>query len=185
MPTMTRQRPLISGLFYFMEVWKKIKGFENYEISNLGGVRSILKRPNKKYSMFRILKPYQANNGYIAIRLTINKKVKNLLIHRLIAITFIENSNEKIQVNHINGIKTDNRIENLEWCTPSENIIHSYKVLDKNVYSRKLSYKQVLDIRIELKNYKYGMVSLIAKKYNVSKDIIGLIKNNKTYKNAK
>ena len=185
MPTMTRQRPPISGLFYFMEIWKKINGFENYEISNLGGVRSMLKRPNKKGSTFRILKPYKTKNGYIAIRLTIDKKAKNLLFHRLIAITFIENTNKKTQVNHKNGIKTDNRVENLEWCTPSENVIHSYEVLEKNVYSRKLNYRQVLDIRTELKNYKYGMVSLIAKKYNVSKDIIGLIKKNKTYKNAK
>jgi hypothetical protein len=82
----------------------------------------------KVYSRYRELKP-QTNpkTGYKTVGLIKDKKQKNIAIHRLMALTFLPPSKNKTQVNHINSIKTDNRLENLEWCTASENAIHSWK----------------------------------------------------------
>lgn len=103
----------------------KIKNFPDYYISKCGKVLSL--RTNNK----KILKN-RKNNGYVSIILYKKKyKYYDKLIHRLVAQQFILNPQNKPQVNHINGIKTDNNINNLEWCSSSENIKHSYRILNK------------------------------------------------------
>jgi hypothetical protein len=104
------------------EIFKDIPGYEGlYQASPSGKIRSILS------SKPRILKANQDRCGYLYYGLYRNGKSKSLKEHRLVAVTFIENAGGKEEVNHKNGIKTDNRVENLEWNTPSENILHGYK----------------------------------------------------------
>lgn len=97
-----------------MELFKDIKGYPGYQISNFGRVWS---DKSQKY-----LSPVPNNNGYLQIKMiAVNGKRKNELIHRLVAIHFIDNPEGKAEVNHINHQRDDNRIENLEWVSKSEN----------------------------------------------------------------
>lgn len=106
------------------EIWKYIPGFDNaYQVSNLGRVKSMNYNHTGKEKLRKLdLK----KTGYQQVELFKNRKPKVCLVHRLVAITFIPNPENKKEVNHINGIKDDNRVENLEWVTPSENVRHSY-----------------------------------------------------------
>jgi len=116
------------------EIFKDIAGYEGlYQVSNFGRVKSlknIVKYKNNKIYIYkeRILNLEECKNGYLRINLQKNKKRKHYLLHRLIAQTFIPNPKNKPTVNHINGIKSDNRIENLEWNTRSENTKHAFRI---------------------------------------------------------
>lgn len=106
------------------EIWVTVAGFARYEISNLANIRRRLK--NGKY---KTLKHRTASHGYKTVNLCTSPKDKkiNKYVHRLLAEAFIPPSPGKQQVNHINGNKSDNRLENLEWSTKSENSFHGYK----------------------------------------------------------
>lgn len=110
-----------------MEIWKDIEGFEGrYQVSNFGNVKSLgCKRNGKKE---KILKQHYDKRGYKKVTLSKNYELKSFSVHRLVAIAFLENLENKRTVNHINGIKHDNRVENLEWCTDSENTKHAFKL---------------------------------------------------------
>lgn len=116
------------------EVWKDIIGYEGiYAISNLGRVKRYAHKQLQRNNIFnqiadRINKFSKAAGGYCRIGLHNNKVTKTFSMHRLIAIHFIPNPENKPHINHINGIRNDNRIENLEWCTASENVYHTYKL---------------------------------------------------------
>lgn len=101
------------------EILKPIKDFENlYQVSNLGQVSNYRK----------VLKPFVNNSGYEVIDLKNNGSRKKFLVHRLVAQAFIENPNGYKVVNHLDGNKHHNSVDNLEWCTNSMNILHARKI---------------------------------------------------------
>ena len=98
------------------EIWRTIKGYESqYQVSDKGRVRSI------KFGKERILKPGISTCGYIQVQLWKNGEKKNLLVHRLVAQTFIPNLDNLPQVNHIDENPSNNKVENLEWCDAKYN----------------------------------------------------------------
>jgi hypothetical protein len=116
------------------EIWKDVVGFEGlYKVSNLGNVigigkswvcgmyDSIIVKPES------IRKQSTDTGGYKQVWLCKDGKAKNYLVHRLVAKTFLENPENKKDINHKNGNKTDNGLDNLEWCTRSENVLHAFK----------------------------------------------------------
>lgn len=99
-----------------MEIWKDIKGYEDYKVSNLGRVK------NKHGRVIALVK----NNGYDTIQLHKDNIKKRFSVHRLVAEVFIPNPSRKPQINHLNSKRDDNRVENLEWVTQKENNTHRY-----------------------------------------------------------
>jgi hypothetical protein len=158
------------------EVWLPVKGYEGiYEVSNLGRVKS-LKR--KKILIDIILKPNVNKYGYKYIVLSKNKDKKTFAIHRLVALCFIDNDKNKPCVNHINGVKTNNFVHNLEWCTYSENINHALKIglrkdVSENHWNNKLSKKDVVDIK---KLLGKETQKEIAKRFKINQSTVSDIK---------
>lgn len=101
------------------EIWKNIKDYPNYQVSNMGRVKSL---SNNKTRKEKILKLHSDRNGYLFLSLSKDGKYKNIRIHRLVATAFIPNPNNLPEVNHRNEDKTDNRVENLEYCNRKYNI---------------------------------------------------------------
>jgi len=161
------------------EEWKNIEGFENlYQISNLGRFKSF--KNNKE----KILRPADAM-GYEIIRLFKDKKIYTLKTHRLVAYHFIDNPENKPEVNHKNGNKKDNTIFNLEWMTRSENMKHAIltglKGIKKGIDNgnSKLNESDVRQIKNELSHLT---CSKLSEMFNVSRAAIHLIKNNTNWK---
>lgn len=108
------------------EIWKDIPEYEGlYQISNLGNIKSQHSNRMSGQRPGKLLKITLMKNGYMSLELRMGDTNKRHLVHRLIAEVFIPNPDKRPVVNHINGIKNDNRIENLEWCTQSENVRHA------------------------------------------------------------
>ncbi len=159
------------GILKMPKLWVKLEEFEeNYEINNFSEIRSVKTK--------KILKQ-QENFGYRVIGLRLEKKTYYRRVHRLLARAFIPNSNKYKEINHINGIKSDNRLENLEWCSRQKNVIHSWKTglkvkqLGQDVSNSKLKNHEVLEIKKLLK--QRIKQKLIAKEFKVDPSLISHI----------
>lgn len=155
---------------------KPIVGFEDYKINQFGEVI------NKHDKM---LKHSTDRYGYKFVTLYRNKKPNIKYIHRLVALSFIPNPDNKETVNHINGNKGDNKLENLEWATYSENIRHAYKLGLSSVHKQfgeksgtaKLNRQKVAEIRALTATRKYKQKE-IAEMYGVKRETIRKVTNN-------
>lgn len=104
----------------YKEIWRDIKGYEgSYQVSTLGEVRNLRTNPP------RLLKPWRHPAGYVCVTLSQDSKKTKHLVHRIVAEAFLPNPENKPQVNHKNGDKSDNNVNNLEWCSGLENSRHS------------------------------------------------------------
>ena len=133
------------------EIWKDIKGYEGlYQVSNLGRVKRIGKYKNQfntEWESNKCLKMNKDRDGYCLVHLSKEGIVKCKKAHRLVAETFIENPENYEMINHKNEIKDDNRVENLEWCSHSENQKHALRTgLNVKPYAAGKYKKAVLQI---------------------------------------
>lgn len=106
------------------EIWKDIEGYKGkYQVSNYGRVKSFVANKHRTES---ILKHSLCTAGYLKVQLSNKGKIKQIMVHRLVANAFIPNLDNKRTVNHIDGNKHNNMVSNLEWCSYSENMKHAY-----------------------------------------------------------
>lgn len=159
------------------EIFKPVPNYEGlYEGSNFGRIKSL---PRGKKGKEKILKP--TKQTYYIIDLCKGGEIKRFLVHRLIAKTFLENTKNKEHVNHIDGNKLNNKLENLEWVTRSENQLHAIQYglrTTKGVKNSqcKLTEKQVIEIFNDKRKY-----SEISNQHNISIPTICDIKKNRSW----
>lgn len=178
------------------EIWKDIAGYEGlYQVSNLGRVKSLdkyvntgIKNQEKRFISGKIIKQTSDKDGYLRVGLNINNSKKIFPVHRIVCLSFHENTENKPQVNHKDGIKFHNYEWNLEWSTLSENRIHAYNTGLQNGLNRrgeksnfvKLTEDQILKIRSEYIPYKVKQ-KYLAEKYGVTQSAISAIINKKNW----
>lgn len=160
------------------EVWKDVVGYEGYyQISNYGYVKNILTG--------KIKIPVKRKDGYYNIKLTVKQKYKMFLLHRLLAQHFIDNINNYPEVNHIDGIKINGKLENLEWVDRSMNMKHRYKIgLCNHIGSNNNCAKINEVIARNIKNLFYEGLTIKEILYiypKISRDIINNIKFGKAW----
>lgn len=172
------------------EEWRKVPGSDVYEVSNLGRIRTVGRYVNTCYGAKRFVKPRVLNlTGGKRVYTRISKKINGTtLVHRLVAMAWIPNPEGHKVINHKNGIRNDNRVENLEWCTQQHNMAHAMEIglskpfINKSCeesISAKLTNDKVREIKRKL---MMGVKNAeIAREYGVVKGTISEIKRGKTW----
>lgn len=159
-----------------MEEWRVIKDFPDYEVSDLGRVRSkdryiwqnFAHGYKQRFCKSSIIKPLNAK-GYRRVGLYHGNGKELFSVHRLVAEAFINNPQNKRVVNHKNGIKDDNRLSNLEWCTDSENCIHALKT------GLRKAQKGSKSSRAKLTESDVILIRKLYNEYKIKQEIIGVI----------
>lgn len=174
------------------EVWKNIDGYNGmYQVSNLGRVRSFKSNRSKHGHIMSLT---ISKRGYVRVTLY-NGGRKHCTVHRLVAKAFIPNLENKSEVNHIDGDKNNNRVDNLEWSTRSENMTHAYHTclhtaLYRTIKTKhgtiirsgaKLHSSDICDIREKYSTGNYSMRTL-GKEYDVSSAMISKIINGQAWR---
>lgn len=136
------------------EIWKDIEGYEGlYQVSTYGNIKSLPKVRRNGTGTYiqkeKLLKPSNTSTGYKKVELCKDGKRKSFKVHRLVAIAFIPNPDNKPEVNHIDGNKINNNIDNLEWVTSSENSVHAYET-GLNSNKKDLDEKEIIYMYCEL-----------------------------------
>lgn len=185
------RNPESQMLFYYMEIWKvPLPELKNFcEVSNLGRIKHLARTVVDKRGFYKNYKEVVSKNvtnttgKYLIISSSGSfGKSRQFYIHRLVALAFIPNPNNLPTVNHINGVKSDNRVENLEWCTYSENNQHAFDTKLKSynhLTMSKLTSQDVLNIRKDIENKLKP--NKIAAKYGVTVHTIYCIRVGKTW----
>lgn len=162
------------------EIWKPVPGHPMFEVSNLGRARNVDRavtfsvdgKERTWRGKGRILRPWVARNGYLHVSHKSGGLRRKYLLHRLVGMAFVDGFDPGLSINHKNGIKTDNRPENLEWITLSQNTAHQWQVGLVNLRGErhplaKLSDKQADEIRTSPEG-----ATALASKYGVSSALI-------------
>lgn len=165
------------------ELWKPVVGYEGkYMVSNFGNVMSL--GGVRGSEPMKLLKQQRTTNGYKKVCLGnggSGKKPSQVGVHRIVATAFVPNPENKEQVNHKDGDKTNNHVENLEWVTRSENALHAYRNLPmkerNHFHAVKLTEQQVLEIFV-----KDGTYAQIGRDYGISPTMVKAIKTRKSWK---
>ena len=180
----------------YEEIWKDVEGFEDfYKVSSFGNVqskdRSVITKTGK-VMFFKGKKLFLSLNGSgyntVCIKIRSLGISKSMTVHKLVATAFLTKKSTDTEINHIDGVKTNNSVENLEWCNHTHNIRHAFKTglfTPKSAFiypNSQLNKEQILEIR-ELFKTSDKKLTEIAKMYNVSREIISKLKNGRTYNN--
>lgn len=162
------------------EEWKSIPRYDDYYASSLGRIKS------KRFNRSKILKPNTNCKGYLYLTLCKNKIRKSMTVHSLISLTFIGNRPSNFDINHKDGNKKNNYIDNLEYCSRSDNMKHAFNtgiskpVVGSRNGKSKLTGSQVIRIK-ELLNMGCVFQHTIAEAFGVHKSTIGSIKTGLTW----
>ena len=160
----------------YEEIWKDIPNYKGmYQVSNLGRVKSF------KRGKERVLKTVPHKDGYYLVALYKGGERKMNLVHRFVMLAFVGESD--LQVNHINGIKTDNRLENLEYCTALENTRHAHNAGLANAKGEKNCKSKITEDQAKAIKYEHQemMQKDIAKIYNIAQAQVSRIRAGKIW----
>lgn len=164
------------------EAWKAIPGYESYAVSDQGRVMRIARGNGTRPG--HILKPQRNGYGYRHVGLYREGSCKTITIHTLVMLAFVGPRPEGMEVNHIDGDKTNNRLSNLEYVTPQENILHAVRVLEKGIGESagraKLTEAQVKAVRAEYDG-KPGSCAKLARKYGVHHTTMQAVLNRQSW----